>query len=309
MKLHSLPAPFRGIVAPMVTPLLGFDELDVAGLETLIEHILAGGVQGLFILGSTGDGPALSYALRKMLIDRVCRQVAGRVPVLVGITDTAYKEAMDMAEYSAKAGAASVVLAPPYYFHVSQGDLLRLVENVSKDSPLPFYLYNMPNLTKITWERETVVRAADCPNVMGLKDSSGDEDYLQSVLHAVKHMPEFSVLVGPEHMLLDGLLHGVHGGVCGGANLFPRLFSDLFDAFNKGDIAEARMLQDRVMEIGSPLYLTGEPESSYIRGLKTALEVCGICSGHLARPLLSADEVQKQEIRQHLAKFPELSQG
>ena len=307
MESHSLPQPFRGIIPPMVTPLLGFDELDVAGLERLIEHILAGRVQGLFILGSTGDGPALGYSLRKVLIDRVCRQVAGRVPVMVGITDTAYREAMDVAEHSAKAGAASVVLAPPYYFHVSQGDLLRLVEDVSQDSPLPFYLYNMPNLTKIAWEPQTVVRAADFPKVMGLKDSSGDKVYLQSVVDAVKHMPKFSVLVGPEHMLLDSLLQGVHGGVCGGANLFPRLFRDLFDAFIKGDITEARRLQDRAIEIGSPLYLTGEPESSYIRGLKTALEVSGICSGQLARPLLSADESQKQRIRQHLAKFSELS--
>lgn len=101
-------------------------------------------------------------------------------------------------------------------------------------------------------------------------------------MHAVKHMPEFSVLVGSEHMLLDGLLHGVHGSVCGGANLFRRLFSDLFDAFNKGDIAEARRLQNQVIE------------SSYILGLKTPIEVCGICSGQLARPLLSADVVSKQ---------------
>jgi 4-hydroxy-tetrahydrodipicolinate synthase len=84
---------FRGIIPPIVTPLRARDELDVAGLEKLIEYILAGGVHGLFVLGTTGEAPSLSYRLRRETIERTCRQVAGRVPVLVGITDTAFVEA------------------------------------------------------------------------------------------------------------------------------------------------------------------------------------------------------------------------
>ena len=114
-KSDSLKLPLRGIVPPMVTPLIDRDTLDRAGLERLLEHILAGGVHGLFILGTTGEGPSLSYRLRRELIDQVCRQVAGRVPVLVGITDTAYVESLNVARHAAAAGVAAVVLAPPYY--------------------------------------------------------------------------------------------------------------------------------------------------------------------------------------------------
>src|ERR1700744_3160250 len=99
--------PLNGIVPPMVTPLRDRDVLDVDGLERLIEHILAGGGSGLFILGTTGEGPSLSYRLRTELIDRVCHQVRERVPVLVGITDTAFMESMHVAPAAANAGPAA----------------------------------------------------------------------------------------------------------------------------------------------------------------------------------------------------------
>src|SRR4026207_2076673 len=99
---------FNGIIPPMVTPLRGVDELDVAGLERVIERLISGGVRGLFILGTTGEGPSLRYPLRRELIERTCRQVAGRVPVLVGITDTAFVECLGISRYSADCGAAAV---------------------------------------------------------------------------------------------------------------------------------------------------------------------------------------------------------
>ena len=105
--------PLTGIVPPLVTPLRDRDELDVPGLEKLVEHVLSGGVAGLFILGTTGEGPSLSYRLRGELVARVCRQVSGRVPVLVGITDTAFAESVNLARTAEKCGADAVVVAPP----------------------------------------------------------------------------------------------------------------------------------------------------------------------------------------------------
>src|SRR5262249_5915685 len=145
-----------GIIPPMVTPLRDRDTLDVAGLERLIEHILAGGVHGLFLLGTTGEGPSLSYSLRKELIDRTCRQVKGRVPVLVSITDTAFQESLKVARWSAEAGADAVVAAPPYYLPASQADLREYLCHLVPELPLPLLLYNIPLLTKVAYELETV---------------------------------------------------------------------------------------------------------------------------------------------------------
>src|SRR5690349_251894 len=161
----------------MITPLADRDTLDVAGLERLLEHVLAGGVSGLFILGTTGEAPSLSYRLRRELIDRVCRQTASRVPILVGITDTSFVESVQLAQHAAAAGAAAVVLSTPYYFPAGQTELASYVTNIVAELPLPLMLYNMPSLTKVWFEIDTLQRLAELEQIVGMKDSSGDLAY------------------------------------------------------------------------------------------------------------------------------------
>jgi dihydrodipicolinate synthase/N-acetylneuraminate lyase len=287
----------------MVTPLDGADTLDRAGLERLIEHLIAGGVSGLFILGTTGEGPALSYRLRRELIERTCAQVAGRLPVLVSITETAYEESCALAAHAKLAGADGVVTAPPFYFTVSQNDLFRLVAKLSGQVELPLYLYNMPSLTKACFAPETVMRATELPNVWGLKDSSGELSYLRSVVTLMRGRPDFTILMGPEDLLMESLEIGAHGGVCGGANLFPRLFVSLYEAVRAGDRPTAVQLQQRVRDLGELLYGIGEAESSYLRGLKLGLELMGICKSTLALPFLSADPRGHEELQETLKQF------
>jgi len=273
----------------MATPLDSPASLDHAGLERLIEHVIEGGVHGIFILGTTGEGPALSHRLRRELIDRTCAQVAGRIPVLVGITDTSYEESCALAKYASAAGVDAVVTAPPYYFALSQNDLFRLIERLAGEVELPLFLYNMPSLTKTCFAPETVLRAAELPNVYGLKDSSGDLDYLKTLVVQMRDRPDFTLLVGPEEMLLDSLLIGAHGGVTGGANLFPKLFVRLYNAMREGNLSEGIDLQRRIRDLGELLYGIGEAESSYLRGLKLGLDLMGICKSTLALPYASAD--------------------
>src|SRR4051812_22625373 len=132
--------PLTGIIPPMITPLRGRDELDVAGLERLIEHILAGGVNGLFILGTTGEGPSLSYRLRGELIERVCKQVRQRVPILVGITDTSFAESVTGPRGAGEPGADALVVPPPYYLPEAQPELQEYLEHLVPQLPLPLYL-------------------------------------------------------------------------------------------------------------------------------------------------------------------------
>lgn len=303
MASQPLSRPLQGIVPPMATPLDGPDSLDHAGLERLIEHLIGGGVHGIFILGTTGEGPALSYRLRRELVDRTCAQVAGRVPVLVSVTDTSFSESCALAAHARAAGADAVVTAPPFYFPVSQSDLFRLVELLSSRVELPLYLYNMPSLTKCCFAPETVMRAAELGNVHGMKDSSGDPDYVRTIALQMRGRSDFTLLVGPEHMLLESLRIGVHGGVCGGANLFPRLFVSLYRAARSGDLSTAEKLQQRVIEIGELLYGIGEAQSSYLRGLKLGLELLGICRGTLASPYLSTDAGRHEMLGERLKEY------
>ena len=300
---NPLPAPFRGIVPPMVTPLAGPDELDHAGLEQLVEHILAGGVHGLFILGTTGEGPSLSYKLRIELIDRVCAQVGNRVPILVGITDTSFAESIDLANYAAGEGAAAVVLAAPYYFPAKQDDLLRYVEHIAAELPLPIFLYNMPSHTKLAFEIDMLKQAIEIPNVVGLKDSSGQLVYFNSVLHLVKDRPEFTMLIGPEEMLAAAVLLGGHGGVSGGANLFPRLYVELYEAASSGDLATVRRLHAQVMRISTMLYTVGNYGTGITKALKSALSLLGVCRDTMAEPFKALEASERDRVKHVLAEL------
>src|SRR5262245_20545016 len=124
------PTVLTGIVPPLVTPLTDRDTLDEPGLERLLEHVLTGGVSGIFILGTTGEAPSLSYRLRRELVTRVCGLVAGRVPVLVGVTDTSFVESVRLAQHANDCGATAAVLAPPYYFPAGQTELISYIEHL-----------------------------------------------------------------------------------------------------------------------------------------------------------------------------------
>jgi len=269
----------------MVTPLRNRDELDVAGLEKLVEHILSGGVNGLFILGTTGEGPSLSYRLRRELIERVCKQVKSRVPVLVGITDTAFVESVDLARHAADAGADALVVAPPYYLPEAQPELQEYLDHLVAELPLPLFIYNMPALTKVHFELETVRRAMDEPRIVGLKDSSGDLGYFKAAADLIKNnRPDWPLLIGPEEKLFDALQLGGHGGVSGGANLFPKLYVKLCEAHRAGNLARAQELQKQIQRVSDSFYRIGKYSSSIIKGIKCALNCLGVCEDFMAEP-------------------------
>jgi dihydrodipicolinate synthase/N-acetylneuraminate lyase len=293
--MMTLPRPIRGIIPPVLTPLLDRDTLDTAAFERLLKHLMDGGASALFILGSTGEAPGLSYRLRRELIDCACEVAATRIPILVGITDTAFVESLSVAEYAAKAGASALVLSAPYYYTLSQAVFRGYLERLAPALPLPLYLYNMPSYTKFMISPETVAIAACIPNIYGLKDSSGDQAYFRACRRAAAGRPDFAFLGGVEEILAELVGEGAHGGVCGGANLYPRLYVRLYEAADRGDRETVERLQKIVMTISGGVYTIGESGSSYLRGLKTALSVLGIGNGFMAepyQPLTSADREQ-----------------
>ena len=292
----TLPRPIRGIIPPVLTPLLDRDTLDAAAFERLLEHLATGGASALFILGSTGEAPSLSHRLRREVIRQACTLARTRVPILVGITDTAFVESLAAAEYAAKSGASGLVLSPPFYYTLSQSAFLGYLERLTPLLPLPLYLYNMPDLTRLVIAPETLQVASNFPNVYGLKDSSGDRVYFRECKAAVAGRPDFALLGGVEEILAELVAEeGAHGGVCGGANLYPRLYVELYEAAARGDRESVDRLQTIVLAISAGVYRTGDSGSSYLRGLKTAMSILGIGNGVMAEPYqpLTAEEREK----------------
>lgn len=295
-----LPKPLTGIIPPMVTPLLDRDTLDVEGTQRLVEHILAGGVSGLFILGTTGEAPALSYRLRYELIERVCSQVRSRVPVLVGITDTSYVESVKLAEFAQAHGAGGVVLAPPYYFTAGQPELLEYLQHLAPKIPLPIFLYNIPGYTKVMIEPETVLQAAQISNIIGIKDSSANMIYFHKLQLLFENRPGFTLLVGPEELLAESVLLGAHGGVCGGANIDPALYVDLYNAAKKREFDTLTRLHQKVMKISTTVYSTGKYGSSILKGIKCSLNLMDICNDFVSEPFHRFREPEREKIKQAL---------
>ena len=222
--------PLSGIIPPLVTPLKDNDTLDIESLERLIEHLIQGGVSGLFILGTTGEEQSLSYRIRQQMIKETCRINRNRLPVLACITDTSIVESVQLANYAADCGASGVVSAPPYYFATGQPELAEFYENLVPQLPLPIFLYNMPSHVKVNFDPQTIHRIAQNPKVIGFKDSSANAVYFQSVMYTMKDRPDFAMLVGPEEMTGQCVLMGGHGGINGGANLFPELYVSMYQA-------------------------------------------------------------------------------
>ncbi|HEY4234674.1 MAG TPA: dihydrodipicolinate synthase family protein [Lacipirellulaceae bacterium] len=302
---RELAQPIRGIIPPMVTPLADQSNLDHGGVERLVEHLLGGGVHGLFILGSCGEGLSLGQKLRRELADSVCRQVEGRVPVLVSITDTSRAESIDLARFAADAGADAVVLAPPCYYTIDQDELVAYVRGIVRELPLPLVLYNMPALTKVTFEPETVRQLLDETAIVGLKDSSGDLRYFESMRTVMRERRDWALLTGAEHLLARSLELGGDGGVCGGANVWPQLFVQIYEgqtSFMDTTFADHQEVINDLVDKADRLaqiYRRGPTSaSSLVKGLKAALAVMGICGETAAAPLQSYSAAERRRIEQ-----------
>lgn len=297
--------PLSGIIPPLVTPLKDNETLDVESLENLIEHLINGGVHGLFILGTTGEEQSLSYHLRQQMIIESARINHGRLPLLVCITDTSIVESIKLAKVAAECGADGVVSAPPYYFATGQPELAQFYEELVPQLPLPVYLYNMPSHVKVSFAPDTVARIAKNPQVVGFKDSSANAVYFQSVMYKMQHRPDFAMLVGPEEITGECVLLGGHGGINGGANMFPELYVGMYNAAKAGDLKRVRELQQYIMQISTSIYTVGKHGSSYLKGLKCALSLLGVIkSDFVASPFYKFDEPEREKIRQALAALP-----
>jgi len=288
-----------GIVPPLVTPLKGRDELDHDGLQRLVEHVLGGGVHGLFILGTTGEAPSLSYRLRREFISRVCELVRGRVPVLVGITDTSFVESVTLAQHAAEAGAKAVVLSTPYYFPAGQTELLSYVRNIVAELPLPLVLYNMPSLTKVWFELETLEQLATIEQIIGIKDSSGDLAYFERLMNLRQLRPDWSIMIGPEALLPQAMELGSDGGVTGGANVFPKLFVECYQAAATGNRPRVAELSTTINAL-QRIYDVGKYASRHIKATKCALSLLGICDDFMAEPFHRFHPPERNRVREIL---------
>lgn len=279
--------PLYGIIPPLISPLMAKSRLDCPALEGLVEHVISGGVSGIFLAGSTGEGPALSREVRTELIHEGVRIAAGRVPVLINISSSSYPETVHYAELAAGEGADYLVLSPPFYYGMNRSELLRYYRSLADLSPLPVLIYNAPQYTKTKVDPLLVGELQGHSNIAGIKDSSGDTEYIKELLH-IRNKQKFPILIGPELVLGESLLLGCDGGIPGGANLYPALYVDFYKAFLANNREKMENIQAVLLRIQNELYRVAQSPVGIIIALKHLLCQRGICSEQMAIPVYEA---------------------
>lgn len=300
-------ARFSGIIPPVVTPLSQPDQLDPVGVQRIVDHLINGRVDGLFVLGTTGEGPSLPYQVRYQMVDQACETAAGRVPVLVCVTDTSLAESILLAQHAHASGAAAIVAAAPYYFATNQTAVRDWFQQLADNSLLPLLLYNMPSCVGIALATETVVELAAHPNIVGIKDSSGDLTYFAGLCEQFRPTPDFVVFMGPEELIPQAVESGADGGVCGGGNLLPHVYVSLFRAARAGDTEQIRRLKLIVDDVFEHIYRDPLGNMNLIPALKLAMSQCGLCPDVTAPPLQRVSPAHAEQIRSHLPRILELA--
>lgn len=296
-------AKFSGVIPPVVSPLKTPDSLDLEAVDRIVEHLIGGGVSGLFVLGTTGEGPSLSYQIRYEMVERVCERVNGRVSVLVGVTDSCFAESLALAEHAATCGASAIVAAAPFYFEVSQSALQDWFTELADKSPLPVMLYNMPSCVGVNLDLSLVENLSRHANVAGIKDSSGNWAYFQELCDQHRDREDFVIFMGPEELLAEAVEAGADGGVCGGANLLPLVYTRLYHAAVRGDSVEIAQGKAAIADMFASVYREDNGQMKLIPGLKTAMEDCGLCSRQVALPLHAVSESHAQRIHTSMPRL------
>jgi len=279
---------FEGVFVPNVTPFKD-GEIDEKSLRRLIDYVLEQGATGLVPAGTTGECTTLSHDEHIRVIEIVVDQVGGRVPVIAGIGTNSTHESISLTERAEKLDLQGYLVVGPYYNRPSQEGIIKHFKAVSEATERPILIYNIPARTGRNIEVDTVVGLSRIPNIVGIKDASGDIDQTMSI---IARTDGFSVLSGEDHLFFSICCLGGHGGILASAHVLPQDFLSLCRATCQGDIEEARRLHYRLLPLVRTMFKEPNPAPA-----KAAMKLLGIIeSDELRLPLLSVSAACREDM-------------
>lgn len=289
-----------GIFPAIPTALTPSENLDSAAQRRIVESVLAGGVHGIWAMGTGGETAALTEDVWRGTVDATVEAVAGRVPVVVGVGAAGTRLTIERIQRLEGAGVDAVSIIAPYFFFHTQRDLRLHFETILAHTHLPILLYNNPFNTHNTLTLDLVRELSEQERIVGIKDSSGDFRFLLDLLQHCQR-PGFRVWTGTEELLAASVLLGAEGAVLAIPVFAPGLTVQIFEAARAGDRARALELQTEFNTL-LPLLTNGEPndDAAFLGAVKMALALRGACEPTLARPLSPVTEAHTQRIRETL---------
>ena len=286
----------RGTGVALVTPFAKDGSVDFTALGKVIDHVIKGGVDYLITLGTTGETATLSKEEKIAIIEFTFSHTADRVPIIVGVGGNNTAEVINDLQKFPLAKALAVLSVSPFYNKPSQEGIYQHYKAVAAASPKPVILYNVPGRTGRNMSAATSIRLAkDCPNVVGLKEASGDMAHCMDILRDAP--PNFVVISGDDLLALPQIASGMQGVISVAANAYPTAFSNMVRACLSGDFVKAKVINDPLIEVYDMMFTENNPA-----GVKAFMHQMGLLENEVRLPLVPLSEPVYSRVKTYLSK-------
>lgn len=285
----------KGSLVALITPMNQDGSINYEQLHDLIDWHIENGTDGIVAVGTTGESATLPVEEHLAVIEATVKHVNKRVPVIAGTGANNTVEAIALSKAAEQAGADYTLSVVPYYNKPSQEGIYQHFKAIAEASSIPMIIYNVPGRTVVSMSNDTILRLAEIPNIVGVKEASGN---IGKNIELINSVPEgFVVLSGDDPTGLPFMLCGGHGVVTVAANVAPKLFADMCRAALEGDIATARCLNEQLIPIYNTMFCEPSPAAP-----KWGLSLLGKCEPHVRLPLVALTEAGQAKVRTALEK-------
>ena len=289
-----------GVYTAVITPFTNYGEIDLEGFKENLRFQVEQGVDGIVVLGTTGESPTLTSEERKLIIQQAVTEVKGKVQLLVGTGHYSTAQTIIQTQQAEEYGADAVLIVTPYYNKPTQEGLYQHFQAICQASSIPICVYNIQGRTGQNIQTSTLQRIASYPNIIGVKEASGNITQINEVLEVMQtHSSCFAVLSGDDALTLPVIALGGHGVISVISNLVPGPVCALVNAAKKGDFIEARKWHYQLM----PLFKTAFIETNPIP-IKAAMQLCGMVAGPCRLPLCDLESKSYHILKQVIDALP-----
>lgn len=291
----ALRLPLHGIITALVTPFTAEGNVDQEALREIVDFQLKHDVDGFFVCGTTGLGPAMTLDQRKKVSEIVIQETGKRIPVIVQVGAADPQTSQELAVHAEKVGADAIASLTPFYYKPGDDAIVEYFNRLSKSTDLPLFVYNIPRHTGNNVDAKLLLRLSKIQNIVGVKDSS--QDFTQLIDYLIAVPKNFNVIVGTDSFLFSALYAGAKGGVSALANAFPELMVETYEAFVHKEVEKGAELQRQVHALRSAV------NNPPIAPLMEALRLRGLKSGHVKPPLRSMTPKEIEELRSSISRI------
>ena len=285
----------KGSLVALITPMNQDGSINYEQLHDLIDWHIENGTDGIVAVGTTGESATLPVEEHLAVIEATVKHVNKRVPVIAGTGANNTVEAIALSKAAEQAGADYTLSVVPYYNKPSQEGIYQHFKAIAEATSIPMIIYNVPGRTVVSMSNDTILRLAEIPNIVGVKEASGN---IGNNIELINSVPKgFAVFSGDDPTGLPFMLCGGHGVVTVAANVAPKLFADMCRAALEGDIATARRLNEQLIPIYNTMFCEPSPAAP-----KWGLSLLGKCEPHVRLPLVALTEAGQAKVRAALEK-------